>query len=218
MPISTAPIRPPAAAARRGLLHTAAMAAAMATAMATAWLLPLAAAAQAAAPADASALLAADGHVLLIRHANAPGVGDPPQLKLGDCSTQRNLDEAGRAQARALGDALRAKGLRAGAVWTSPWCRTRDTAALAFPATPARVVPAAGSTFEQPERRAEQAEALRRQLLAWRGPGVLVVVTHQVVITALTGGWAASGEAVLLRRVDEAAGARYEPALRLPPP
>ena len=73
-----------------------------------------------------------DGAIVLFRHANAPGGGDPPGFRLGDCTTQRNLDDAGRRQAQRIGEAFRARGIRVGAVLSSQWCRTRDTATLAF--------------------------------------------------------------------------------------
>ena len=67
-------------------------------------------------------------HVLLLRHAIAPGFGDPAGIELDDCATQRNLSEEGRQQARAIGGRLRAEGLGDAAVYTSEWCRGRDTA------------------------------------------------------------------------------------------
>lgn len=143
------------------------------------------------------------GDVLLFRHALAPGGGDPPGFRLGDCSTQRGLSDEGRAQALRLGDAVRARlaaqGLSLGGVWTSPWCRTRETAVLAFPAQTVVEQPAFGSTFSEREREPAQTRAAQALLSAWRGPGVLVVVTHQVNITALSEVFPASGEGVAMR-------------------
>ena len=139
------------------------------------------------------------GAIVLFRHATAPGTGDPSGMRLGDCSTQRNLDEAGRAQARRIGEAVRAQGVAVGAVLASRWCRAAETADLAFPGR-ARPEPAFDSFFaERGEGPARTAEA-RRILLGWSGPGALVVVTHQVNITALTGVVPSSGEGVVLRR------------------
>lgn len=165
-----------------------------------------------AAPAEALR----DGDVLLFRHALAPGGGDPPGLRLGDCSTQRNLSDAGREQARRLGDQVRERlgTLAVGAVWASPWCRTLDTARLAFPQQAVQVQPAFASFFNEPAREAALLAQARERLAGWRGPGVLVVVTHQVNITGLTGVFPASGEGVVMRCAD----GRGEVVARLPAP
>ena len=126
------------------------------------------------------------------------GTGDPPGFVLGDCATQRNLDERGRAQARAIGAEFRAREVGVGRVLSSQWCRALETARLAFPG---RVEPdsALNSFFadsgEQPRTTARALDTLA----GWTGPGVLVAVTHQVNITALTGVIPAEGEGVILR-------------------
>jgi phosphohistidine phosphatase SixA len=139
------------------------------------------------------------GAIVLFRHATAPGGGDPAGHRLDDCSTQRNLDEEGRAQARRIGESFRARGIKVEAVLNSQWCRTRDTAQLAFPGLPKDAV-AFNSFFNDRSNEATQTAAARKQLLAWRGTGVLVVVTHQVNITALTGASAMSGQGIVLHR------------------
>ena len=150
-------------------------------------------------PADGTAWAALrDGAIVLFRHANAPGGGDPPGLMPGDCSTQRNLDDTGRAQARRIGERFRERRIPVGAVLTSQWCRTRETAALAFPGQP-RDEPAFDSFFGDAARRETQTAQAKALLSRWRGPGVLVVTTHQVNITALTGVYPSSGEGVVLR-------------------
>ena len=149
-------------------------------------------------PASASELadkLRAGDHVLLMRHAEAPGVGDPPNLRLGDCSTQRNLGPQGREQARQIGQWFAQRGLKPQVVRSSPWCRCQDTARLAFGA--AEVWPALGSTVGvSPEdttaRTAQWRQAL--QAASRRRPGFEVWVTHQFVMSAMTGRSAASGE------------------------
>lgn len=137
------------------------------------------------------------GAVILFRHANAPGVGDPSGFVLGDCATQRNLDDRGRAEARAIGEAFRAQGVVVGKVLTSQWCRARETAELAFPR---QVMEAAAFNSFFGDRSTEpQATAAAGAILAgWRGPGTLVVVTHQVNITSLTGIAPRSGEGVIV--------------------
>lgn len=142
------------------------------------------------------------GAVVLFRHALAPGIGDPPNFRLNDCSTQRNLNDEGRAQAQRMGEQFRARGIVVGAVLFSQWCRTRETAQLAFPSLVSSLLrdePAFNSFFNDRSTEATQTQAARQILSQWRGPGVLVVVTHQVNITALTGIVPASSEGVVVR-------------------
>ncbi len=139
-----------------------------------------------------------DGSVALMRHADAPGIGDPPGFRLDDCRTQRNLSEAGRAQARRIGEQFARRGIAVAAVVTSRWCRTRETAELAFPGK-VRDEALFDSFFEDREREPARTAAARALIERWRGPGVLVVVTHQVNISALTGAGASTGEAVVVR-------------------
>ena len=138
------------------------------------------------------------GVVVLFRHAVAPGGGDPPGFKLDDCRTQRNLNDEGRAQALRIGQALKTRGVVVGAVWSSQWCRTRETADIALPSQ--RVdQPAFNSFFGDRDAAPEQTRAAQALLADWRGPGVLVVITHQVNITALTGIVPASGEGIIAK-------------------
>ncbi len=144
-----------------------------------------------------------EGGIVLFRHAIAPGGGDPPGFRLGDCTTQRNLDDTGRAQARRIGNALRDAGIAVGAVLASEWCRTTETAELAFPGR-VQAASAFNSFFADRSTAAAQTAMARAILLGWPGPGALFVSTHQVNITALTGIVPASGEGVVLRRQDGA--------------
>lgn len=130
-------------------------------------------------------LLGRGGHVVLIRHALAPGFGDPATFTLADCATQRNLSEEGRRQARAIGEAFRERGIPIEGVFSSQWCRCRETAELAFGAF--REHPALNSFFERPELTAAQTHAMKTLLDKHRpAAGNLILVTHQVNITALT--------------------------------
>ena len=143
--------------------------------------------------------LSQPGNVVLFRHATAPGIGDPANFELFDCSTQRNLNDKGRAEARQLGDRFRSRKIEVAAVVTSQWCRTRETARLAF-GDVVKDEPAFNSTFRASGEISDAQTAQARALLAeWRGPGVLVVFSHQVNITALTGVYPASAEGVVLR-------------------
>lgn len=145
------------------------------------------------------AALRQPGAVALIRHARAPGTGDPPGFRLGDCASQRNLSDDGRAQARCLGETMRSRGVAVARVLSSEWCRARDTAMLAFGA--AEAFPAINSFFADRTDEPEQSDAARAAIGAWRRDGVLVMVTHQVNITALTGIFPREGEIVVVRGV-----------------
>jgi phosphohistidine phosphatase SixA len=138
------------------------------------------------------------GYVVMLRHARAPGTGDPDGFRLGDCATQRNLDDEGRAQARRLGDRLRSAGVASAEVYSSQWCRCLETAAL-LDLGPVEELPALNSFHGRPPDREANLAALRAFLAGLRPDGPLVVlVTHQVTIAAITGRGAASGEAVVL--------------------
>jgi phosphohistidine phosphatase SixA len=136
------------------------------------------------------------GRVALIRHADAPGTGDPRNFVLEDCSTQRNLSAGGQAQAARLGAAFRANGVSVGRVLTSGWCRCVETATIAFGT--AEVWPPLHSFFRDAGTEGEQTAQVRARVAAWDGPGALVLVTHQVNITALTDIFPAAGEIIAL--------------------
>ncbi len=139
------------------------------------------------------------GVVALIRHARAPGVGDPPGFRLEDCATQRNLSEGGREQARRLGAAFRDHGVAVARVLSSQWCRCLDTARLAF-GDGVEPLPALNSFFAKGETEGAQTRAVRAVVEGWRDqPGVLALVTHQVNITALTGVFPDEGEILVLK-------------------
>jgi broad specificity phosphatase PhoE len=150
--------------------------------------------------ADQAALFDAlrDGRAAaLIRHAQAPGVGDPADFRLDDCATQRNLSDAGREQARAIGDRLRAEGLAAARVYSSQWCRCLETARL-LDLGEVRALPALNSFFNDRSRSEQQTAELGSFLRAPPPADPLVLVTHQVNIRALTGEASRSGEIVLV--------------------
>ncbi|MGH6895667.1 MAG: histidine phosphatase family protein [Geminicoccaceae bacterium] len=169
----------------------------------------LAAACQPAAAAEPFPIERLDegGYVVMLRHAQAPGTGDPDHFRLGDCATQRNLDEEGRAQAKRLGERLRTAGITAAEVYSSQWCRCLETAAL-LDLGPVEELPALNSFHQRPADRQPNLAALREFLAGLPEDGPLVVlVTHQVTIAAITGRGARSGEAVVLE-VDGTEGAQ----------
>jgi broad specificity phosphatase PhoE len=147
---------------------------------------------------EAWAALVKGGHVAVIRHGNAPPGygGDPPGFKIDDCKTQRNLDELGRDQARALGEAFRNHGVRVDRILSSPWCRCLETARLMAVGpveTSWALVP-----DTEPSVRVRLLE-LKEIVSAWRGPGTLVLVTHAVTVRALMGFLPIQGETVVLK-------------------
>jgi broad specificity phosphatase PhoE len=154
----------------------------------------------AAAVADPAVDRLRNGGVLLLRHALAPGFGDPTGFRLDDCSSQRNLSEAGRQQAIAIGAWLRERGIKRAKVYSSQWCRCLETAEL-LGLGKVSPLPALNSFFERPGDREPNLTALRAFLAAQpvqNGP--LVLVSHQVTVTALTGVFPSSGEGVVATR------------------
>ena len=150
---------------------------------------------------DAEAAWAAlrqGGHVALVRHALAAGTGDPASFRLDDCATQRNLSPAGRAQAKAIGGSIRWHGVGVDGVYSSQWCRCLETARL-LGLGEVIALPALNSFFTEPEREPRQMGELRAWLADQPRAGAILLVTHQVVITALTGIVPASGEIVVVR-------------------
>lgn len=169
----------------------------------------MAAPAHSQAGAIASDLLRGGGVAVLLRHAaTVAGVGDPPGFRLGDCGTQRNLSEQGRAQSLRIGRWFRRHALVPSAVRSSAWCRCVDTAELAFGRH--RPWPVLDSLFghrdEAPRRRDEMMQALQRL----KPGGFEVWVTHQVNISALTGSGVGVGEGLVARAVQAGASASVE--------
>ncbi len=145
------------------------------------------------------ARLKAGGNVLLIRHAaTEPGLGDPPNFFLGDCKTQRNLSEAGREEARRVGRALKWRAVAVSEVRASQWCRTLETAELAFGHPP---VPweALNSLHKDPDREAERTRAVAALVATVRPPQNVALVTHNFNIRALTGISPSTAEIVVVR-------------------
>ncbi len=143
--------------------------------------------------------LAKPGRVLLLRHAIAPGVGDPDNFRLRDCSTQRNLDAAGRAQAARLGKRIAGLGLRDVKIYAGQWCRTLETARL-LGLGPVTELPALNSFFARPDQREGNLDGVRKFLAKLPADGPLVIlVTHQVTVTGITGVYPGSGGGALLQ-------------------
>jgi 8-oxo-(d)GTP phosphatase len=148
--------------------------------------------------------LRSGGHIALLRHADAPGIGDPEGFRLGDCATQRNLGDKGRGQAARIGERFRANGLTEARVLTSQWCRCLETARLLRLGLVAEL-PVLNSFFQHAGRGGPQTRALRQWIAAQDLSRPVVLVTHQVNITELTGVYPTSGELVIVRRVGNGA-------------
>lgn len=145
------------------------------------------------------ALLRDGGHVVLLRHAMTPGTGEPANFDIENCSTQRNLSDRGKQQARKIGALFAARADTTERVLSSRYCNSLETARLAFDD---RIVepfaaldrPAAGAEVSEAQK-----QAILQEIRSFTGSGNLVLVTHLEIITALTGAAAREGEAVIVR-------------------
>ena len=145
------------------------------------------------------------GHSVLIRHTIAPGTFDPPGFKLGECSTQRNLSDDGRAQAKALGEMFATMQVVIGTVRSSEWCRCVDTASLAFGSSKLQTWPALNSPTQlAPEQRKANADSVRKAIQSFSprtspSRANQVFVTHNFNIQDITGQSIAEGEFLVMR-------------------
>lgn len=159
-------------------------------------------------------LAASPGHFVLIRHATAPGNGDPAGFDIENCATQRLLSEAGRAEARAIGVEFRDNGIPRARVLSSRWCRCHETAQL-LSLGKVEPWPLLNSFYGTPEKGPAQIAELRAALAAFDLASPVVLVTHHTVIASLVGVPVASGEIVVVKR--ELDGS-LTTAGRIPPP
>jgi len=145
-------------------------------------------------------------NVMFMRHALAPGYGDPSHFDVNDCDTQRNLDATGRAQAKSLGKVLKQHQIRFDEIKSSQWCRCQETARLL---NVGKVVPFTGlnSFFEEHADREQTLRQLKSYLDALKPNERVLLVTHQVVISAVTGIYAPSGGVVLFNTTTKASKA-----------
>jgi phosphohistidine phosphatase SixA len=140
-------------------------------------------------------------HILLMRHADAPGFSDPAGHRLDQCSTQRNLGEFGKKQAERTGQWLSQQGIESAKVFSSPWCRCIDTATL-LKKGPVTIDPALGSFFENMGQSNQQTEGLRQLVqksLKQFPKTPIIMVSHHVNIEAFTGVVLGSGDMVLVK-------------------
>ncbi len=147
---------------------------------------------------DVAALLRSGGCVIAFRHALAPGTFDPPEFRLDDCRTQRNLSAEGRAQAQRLGEWFRTRALVPSQVRSSPWCRCVDTAELAF-GRAERWDLLGSPRGSSAEVNARRLPALRAAIAAVPAGRFEAWVTHMFVLSDLAGTHSASGDGLVLR-------------------
>ncbi len=138
------------------------------------------------------------GNIVFIRHAIAPGGGDPENFRLDDCSTQRNLDSQGIEQSRKIGIFFNKNQIPIDNVLSSQWCRCKDTAKYAFKNF--ETFDALNSFFSEKLRKNKdrQIKDLKKYISRWNGEGNLVLVTHYVVILEIINKAVSSGEIVIL--------------------
>jgi phosphohistidine phosphatase SixA len=140
-------------------------------------------------------------HVLLMRHTRAPGVGDPTNYTLTDCNTQRNLSAEGRKQAIAIGNWLKKQGIQQASVYSSAWCRCKDTAEL-LNYGQYQVEPSLASFFDEMHKakeRTQQLETFIASQIKTKGKKALILVTHHVNIFDYMGENIDSGDMVLVK-------------------
>ena len=143
--------------------------------------------------------LGSGNHFAIMRHAIAPGFGDPSNFELRNCTTQRNLSQEGFDQAARIGKRFKENGISEARVYTSQWCRCIDTASTLDLGVPEEL-PSMNSFFETREREAMQMESLKDWLIKQDLTKPVVLVTHQVNMSALTGAYPASGEIFIIER------------------
>ena len=135
----------------------------------------------------------------MLRHAIAPGFGDPDNIKIGDCSTQCNLDEQGREQSQQIGRWLKQNNIAPSAIYSSQWYRCLDTARL-LNLGAVKELAALNSFFQMPENREKDLRNLKAFIAEQTTDNNLIImVTHSVTISAISGQNVASGDEVLLK-------------------
>jgi phosphohistidine phosphatase SixA len=140
-------------------------------------------------------------HILLMRHADAPGYGDPAGYVIGQCSTQRNLGDYGKKQAKAIGSWLKQQNIEKAQIFSSPWCRCSDTAQL-LDLGSVKMETSLGSFFDDMSLEKKQTQELERFIkneLDKQSKLPIILVTHHVNIRAFMGKNVSQGDMVLVK-------------------
>ena len=137
------------------------------------------------------------GNIIFIRHAIAPGNGDPDNIDLNDCKTQRNLSESGIIQSKKIGEFFKKNNIPIDKVLSSEWCRCKDTAKYAFKNF--KTFNALNSFFSSKfaQNEDKQIKDLKNFIQNWKSEKNLVLVTHYVVISSMLNMAVGSGEIVI---------------------
>jgi len=137
------------------------------------------------------------GKLIFIRHAYAPGNGDPNNFNLNDCSTQRNLSEDGRKQAKQIGEYFRKNKIKIEKVLSSEWCRCKETAKIAFKNFSTNNFLNSFYSTKYEKNKDKQLKALNDYIKKFKSNKNLVLVTHYVVISEILNYYPSSGEIVI---------------------
>ena len=137
------------------------------------------------------------GNLIFIRHAYAPGGGDPDNFDLNDCSTQRNLSETGREQAKKIGKFFHKNQIPIDKVISSEWCRCKETAEIAFKRFETKDFLNSFFSEKFSKNRTKQIEDLNKYIDRWDSSKNLVLVTHYVLISEVLNYAPSSGEIVI---------------------
>ena len=137
------------------------------------------------------------GKIIFIRHAYAPGGGDPDNFNINDCSTQRNLNDKGINQSKLIGEFFKTKKIKIDKVLSSEWCRCKDTAKFAF--NDFETFDALNSFFSVKfaKNKKRQIKDLKNYIKNWKSNKNLILVTHYVVISSILNIAVSSGEIVI---------------------
>jgi len=150
--------------------------------------------------------LKSGGHLIFIRHAYAPGGGDPDNFDINDCSTQRNLNDLGREQSNKIGNFFKRNQIPIDLVISSEWCRCKETASIAFKNFETKNFLNSFFSIKFAKNKKTQMKNLKDYINKWNGDGNLVLVTHYVVISEALDYAPSSGEIVISNKMFKMTG------------
>ena len=137
------------------------------------------------------------GNLVMIRHAYAPGIGDPDNFSIKDCSTQRNLNKCDVQQSKKIGEFFKKNKIPTDIIISSEWCRCKDTAFYFFKNFKTNKFLNSFYDLRFKKNEKKQIENLRRYIKRWNGKKNLILVTHYVVINELLNVNSNSGEIII---------------------